>query len=592
MLFSFALVLTLGCAEPDGSSAQADAAPPADSPRAATAADLVSMAPTVDVDGLANACRGDYTAIATIQGRSKKSPREGERVTTQGIVTAVFAGRERLEGFFLQALEPDDDARTSEGLFVHTPRDPAPAPGDVLRLSGEVVEFHGLTELTRTRDRVSCGRAEVPPPVRMTMPIADDALEALEGMWVTVPEALTVADLGDLGRYGTLTLSSGGRLVAPTNGTSSAGERGRTILVDDASSEEDPRPVPFVSDGRVPRAGDTVRELTGILSFSHETYRFLPTETPSFTSTNPRLAAPPAVGGAVRVAAFNVLNYFTTLGKRGADNREEQRTQRAKLVATLAALDADVVGLIELESNGDRAQNDLLEALNGAVGADTYRGITAPRRAFGDDPIRVGLIYKQAAVTPVGDAVLDRAPVFKRPPMAQTFQAAGETFTVAVAHLKSKGCRDASGPDRDQQDGQGCYNDMRTRQAHRLADFVGQLASESGDEDVLLLGDLNAYAAEDPIRALREAGLVDVIARHVPEERRYTFVYRGQAGQLDHALATQTAAAKITGADIWHVNADEARVLDYQARNPRSLVRQNSAQRASDHDPILVGFGG
>src|SRR5690606_39325076 len=75
--------------------------------------------------------------------------------------------------------------------------------------------------------------------------------------------------------------------------------------------------------------------------------------------------------GDLQVAAFNVLNYFTTLGSRGADTPEEFQRQQAKIVAALAAIDAEVVGVMEIENNVTAIAN-LVDALNAAVGAGTY----------------------------------------------------------------------------------------------------------------------------------------------------------------------------------------------------------------------------
>ena len=101
---------------------------------------------------------------------------------------------------------------------------------------------------------------------------------------------------------------------------------------------------------------------------------------------------------------------------------------------------------------------------------------------------------------------------------------------------------------------------------------------------------LDAYGGEDPIRVLTGGGLVDLMAAHVPPPQRYSYVYAGDSGYLDHALATSGLARRVAGAAFWHVNCDEPTVLDYRvATNPPGLYRPDP-YRSSDHDPVLVGL--
>jgi len=214
-------------------------------------------------------------------------------------------------------------------------------------------------------------------------------LERLEGMLVTFPEPLTVTGTQNLGIFGELVLADGGRLFNPTNaidpnepdnsavGAAAEANRRRQILLDDGSDRRNPDPLPFLAEGVPPRASDTVSGLTGILGFGFRSYRVYPVEAVAIERDNPRTARPAEVGGSHRIAAFNVLNYFTTLGERGAETAAELDRQAAKLVAALGAIDADVVGLIELQNNGGIAIGDLVGRLNVAVGTDLRR-LTCP----------------------------------------------------------------------------------------------------------------------------------------------------------------------------------------------------------------------
>jgi predicted extracellular nuclease len=174
-----------------------------------------------------------------------------------------------------------------------------------------------------------------------------------------------------------------------------------------------------------------------------------------------------------------------------------------------------------------------------------------------------------------------------RLPLAQRFRPAGggKPLTVVVNHFKSKGCGGAEGENADQGDGQSCYNADRVEQAQALMDFMETLDGS----DFLVIGDLNSYGAEDPIDALRSSGLVDLVDTRLAEEDQYSYVFFGQSGYLDHALATPNLARRVTGADIWHINADEPPFLDYNDDNPDGFYEPD-AYRSSDHDPVLVGI--
>ena len=181
--------------------------------------------------------------------------------------------------------------------------------------------------------------------------------------------------------------------------------------------------------------------------------------------------------------------------------------QRAKIIAALQAINADVVGLMEIENNGAIAVGDLVAGLNSAMGVGTYAYVTEP--APGSDAIKVAMIYKPGTVSPDGSGQNYQVtthpvynPLFDRPPLAQTFTAlsTGEQFTVIVNHFKSKGSCPGSPVDVDYDYGQGCWNAKRTAQATGLLAFIADL--EVIDPDVLVIGDLNAYGAEDPINTL------------------------------------------------------------------------------------------
>lgn len=554
--------------------------------------------------------------IPAIQGSGDASPLNGQVVSTEGVVSAVFPG---LNGYTLQDDAGDGDASTSDGIFVFAPGHSA-VVGQRLRLTANVTEFNTVTQLTSPSAVQVLGSGVSITPTDIVLPEAfEGELERYEGMLVRITSPLTASQNYFQGRYGQVTLSAEGRMEIPTNrhpaGSAEAlalrdENARRRIVLDDGSTAQNPNPIPFIGADNTLRAGDTVTGLTGVIDHGLITaasdgprdYKLHPVLTPEFSRDNPRTATPAAVGGNVRVASFNVLNYFSTIDQagascfptgtrsdcRGADSALEFTRQRDKILAALRAMDADVVGLIEIENNGQGAVNNLVAALNASAGGVVYAAVGLPVGGTGTDAIRQAMIYKPAKLTPVGSAISDTATVHNRPPLAQTFAAAnGERFTVIVNHFKSKSCGDAAGVEADQGDGQGCWNPLRVQQAAALQTFIQQLPGQGGAADVLVIGDLNAYAKEDPVLALTSGGLSDLAAGI---DLNYTYTFDGESGALDHALASAALAGKVSGITQWHINTDEPFVIDYNTEFKPQDLYAPTAFRSSDHDPVLIGL--
>jgi predicted extracellular nuclease len=267
-------------------------------------------------------------------------------------------------------------------------------------------------------------------------------------------------------------------------------------------------------------------------------------------------------------------------------------------------MDPDVLGVNEIENDGygpNSAIFDLVNGLNAATAPGTFAILDPGVSVIGADEIAVGLIYRAATVTPQGSsAILDSSvdPIFldtkNRPVLAQTFvdNFSGGVFTVAVNHLKSKGsnCDDVGDPDTG--DGAGNCNLTRTDAAVALADWLASDPTGSGDADFLILGDLNSYDKEDPIDVLIAAGYTDLAAIFTGEFA-YSYVFDGQTGYLDYALASPLLFAQVTGATEWHINADEPDLLDYDTTfklPTQDAIYAPDAYRSSDHDPVIAGL--
>jgi predicted extracellular nuclease len=570
-------------------------------------------------------CGAPADRIHEVQGSGAASPLAGTAVTIEGVVVGDFQGASGLSGFFVQEEDgdADGDPATSEGLFVFDGAAGTPVSlGDRVRVSGTVTEFNGLTELTSLTGVDVCAAGQSVTPATVSLPFASaTAAEPFEGMAVVVPQTLTVSEVFSLGRFGEVLLSSGGRLMTPTNvaapgapaiAQQAANDLNRLIL-DDGSSLQNPDPTPFLFDDpatpaadRTLRLGSTVTGLAGAMHFAFGSYRIQPVGAPAFVPANPRPVAPPAVGGTVTVAATNVLNYFNGDGagggfptSRGADTPAEFARQRAKTIASLLLIDADVTGLMEVENDSTAAElaaiEDLVDGLNAAAGAGTFAFVDTD--VIGTDEIRVALLYKPAAVAPVGTTAVLETGTFathSRPPIAQAFEdnATGERFVVVVNHFKSKGCGGATGLDLDQGDGQSCFNATRVQSANELSAWLATDPTGTGETKVLIIGDLNSYLQEDPIQALEAAGFVNGIEQQIGTGA-YSFAFQGQSGALDHAMPSAALAPFVSGIAELHTSADEPGVLDYNLEfksAAQQALETGTPYRAADHDALVIGL--
>jgi predicted extracellular nuclease len=577
------------------------------------------------------ACGDPFTPIYQVQGSGLTSPLVGTEVALEGIVVGDFQNNAEpdngnLNGFHVQDSTGDGDAATSDGVFIYAPGAADVLVGDGVRVRGMVSEYNGMTEVTVSQLWICSGGNSVAPTI-ISLPVTSlDDFEPFEGMLVTIPQALYISEYFNFDRYGEIMLTSDRHYTptaiydpgSPEQAALAEAHLLSRITLDDGRSTQNPDPAlhpnGYIFDmDNLFRGGDMVANVTGVLDYSFSLYRIQPTQGADYFPMNLRTSAPDDVGGNLKVASFNLLNYFTTIDTgaficgpagdqecRGADTAEEFTRQRDKFVAALTTMNADVVGLIEIENYpGDVPTADLVSGLNDVLGAGTYNYIATG--AIGTDAIRVAMIYKPATVTPVGAyAILDSSvdPRFlddyNRPVLAQTFQdnLTGGIFTVAVNHLKSKGSDCGAVGDPDLGDGAGNCNLTRMHAAEALVDWLASDPTNSGDADALIIGDLNSYDKEDPIDSLTAGGYTDLLG-YFQGEYAYTYVFDGQLGYLDYALANADLLDEITGVTAWHINADEPDLIDYDMSfklDPQDALYAPDAYRASDHDPVNIGL--
>ncbi|MGC4111656.1 MAG: ExeM/NucH family extracellular endonuclease [Nocardioides sp.] len=613
--------------------------------------------------------------IAEIQGTGATSPLVGDSVITQGVVTAAYP----TGGFFGYVIQTDGtgsgaDATpgASDAVFVHQPSGSVTVQvGDYVQVTGKVSEFSGLTELSV--DSADVEQLGAPPlggvtPLSLAYPTTDDAREAHESELIAPTDEFTVTDNYSTNQYGEIGLATGDhQLVQPTDvypaGDSAdiaqveADNAARLVTLNDGSSwnfltTDKNTPMPWLTPDNPVRIGSTATlQQPMILDYRNGLWELQPTsqvtgdghQWATFSDTRTPNQAPRAVGGDLRLATFNVENFFPTSaadyeaqvgdpdacsaytdrdgnpidvnecapnGPRGAWDSTNLQRQLVKETSAINTMNADVMSLEEIENSvqfgkdRDDALSKLVDALNAAAGTTRWAYVPSPDPAdlpptAEQDVIRTAFIYNPAKVEPVGAPVVlsdqsDPGEPFAnaREPLAQEFKRKGaldsDGFLVIVNHLKSKG--DSTPPATgDNANGlQGAFNGDRVRQAHALVDFANQVSAARGTNRVFLVGDFNSYTQEDPMQVLYQAGYVN---QPSDDPKDVSYEFDGLAGSLDHVLASPAAAKMVTGRDVWQINAEESVGFEYSRYNYNAtLLYQPNQFRASDHNPELVGL--
>ncbi len=530
--------------------------------------------------------------------------------------------------------------KPAEDASVQKNNASTPSGNQVVLVPQEVKDEPAVKESVASNSLVSATTKSVPEDnlahdaVAISGDLDSVDWDSLIGREVSVSGNLVIVDTHDLVRRGQVTVARK-RLYVPTgqidpndadpDATSFEGGSNvakvvaaqklndqATFIIDDGSANQNIFPPTLFpklgeTDPTV-RVGSVIKGVSGKMVKAGNTLLLVANQ-PLNWAPAPRPKRPDVGETNVTVSSFNVLNYFTTIdngsnGARGANSESEFNRQEAKIVSALIALNADVIGLMEIENNL-RAEQQLVAALNKELGEEAFKGCGLPTdfRSVpgGSDAIRVAMIYRCDRVTPVGDVSLITDEAFEnaRTPIVQKFKSktAGDPFKVIVNHFKSKGgASRANVANKNKGDGQGAYNAARRSQAIAICNYVEQQKQVDAKARILVIGDLNAYGQEDPIDVMRAKGLVDLreqlerASGSEDGEADYSFNFRGQSGNLDHAMATQAMAADVTGIATWHINSDEPRFLDYnQEYNPKPLYQVNPF-RSSDHDPVLIGI--
>lgn len=543
-----------------------------------------------DIPDQSAACDGNTHEIASVQGDGFYSPFEDQSVMVRGVVTLVQDG----QGFYLEEEGDGKPAERSRALFVADRRNRLAAqPGLDLLIGGTISEEgerrDKLTTLTPSGNGSVCASSAELPLTRVALPLGNRQREALEGMRVSLRGEMAITDTYSAYR-GQLTVSAGSSLQVPTE----VSKPGKSAAAVQESNRANSITVKLqASDVRALAASTPMTGITGVLGHDGRNAVLLLDSAPTAGDV-PLPQVPPAPApGTLRVVNSNLLNFFNGDGlgggfptERGAKSPDEFERQKGRLGSAMAALQPDLLAVQELENDGfgpHSAATTMIELLQSA-GNGPWAVVKPPGKRIGDDVITVGLFYRVQALQPDGPPQLLQSDPFlgrSRQPLAQVFRVrdGGARLLVVANHLKSKGSCPDDGPNADQGDGQGCWNPARTAAVNDLLPWLTHLEESAGIRNTLIMGDMNAWRLEDPIRGFIRAGYVDLVEQ-LSGLPQHSYRYFGQAGTLDYAFASESLAGQATAAFNWNINADW----------PRNMELPQPWLRMSDHDPVVVDF--
>ncbi len=577
-------------------------------------------------------CSTTDTPIADLQ-----SAMQNQQYVIRGVITADYRYDNGFSGFYVQTPDTKAKENLSNAIFVYLPPSSQITGGKVgeeVILKGRLTSYLNQLQMDQLDQNIQTCNQQASNAVTaqsVSLPFASltdttgNVPKRFQGMLVKIPQALTVSENYNYGRYGELYLSLG-RLYLPTNLYPAKSAEAITlakqnilskIILDDGYNNQNRTPwLPQnFSALNTLRSGYQLKNVEGILEYRFGAWRIQPIQGKAqpeiVKDTNPRSTVLAKDSKQIRVSSFNVLNYDNGTEKgfpteRGASTEAEFKKQHQKIVSALKAIDADVYGLMEIANNG-YDDKSAIAYLTKALGANWKYVIPPKTTKLGTDAIAVAIIYNSKRVKTVNDAVVyDDFSQKNRVTMAQSFQPinGGKVFTVVPNHLKSKGScpEDKKLADADQGDGQGCWNSTRLTAVQKLMQWIATNPTKTQKSNYLLVGDMNSYAKEDPILAFEKANYKVLLNDEKIGQGKtaYSYVFgvasdatgNGGAGNLDHAIADADLYPMVKRTFAWHINADEPTALDYnddyKTDEQKTLFYSDDAFRSSDHDPVIV----
>lgn len=295
--------------------------------------------------------------------------------------------------------------------------------------------------------------------------------------------------------------------------------------------------------------------------------------TPKFMNNKPE-AKPKMPKEGLLVCAANIQNYFFDLGgyAQRKTTKKQQQMQTEKICKAFKQIDADIYALCEIQ-RGDSAPQMLVDAMNAMAKKEKYAYVSDGWD--NQDMIACGYIYRKDRVRAYGEMVhgyADTASHYHYRLVAMGFEelSSGEKFVLNINHLRSKRGTGAES------------NEKRMANVDSLLVMLDKIESEQifDDADLLLVGDYNAYAQEEPVQAIVRAGYEDLVVRD--DSTSYSYIYHSEAGCLDRVFASETMAKQVQKVAVYHLNAD----YFYSRGFKRGL--DDTIFRYADHDPVLI----
>ena len=558
--------------------------------------------------------------IWEIQGDGLVSPFRGDVVEALDNTVTVVVDN----GFFMQTpdVRTDGDVNTSDGIFVFTGTAPAVVVGDQVDVLGKADEFFGFTELTDNPVVTNRGPGTSLPSVvalGATVPSPDPSMpscaiefECYEGMLVEIVNGVVG---GSNQRFGSdpiaeVYISATGERPFREPGVEFPGLTDPMIAVWDGNPEVfelDPDRLGLPN--LIIPAGSHF-DASGVIGYEFGGYEFWPTALTVYEAVIPQ----PVRGrerAEMTIGSLNMFRLFDDIddpvdnstGRPRNDavvSTAEYDRRRTKLVAyILDVLDApDVLAVQEVEKLG--VLEDLAADITTADPGVVYSAYLEEGNDIGT--IDVGFLVRNTVevdtITQIGkDEILafDGSLLHDRPPLLLEGRSVNEgadyPFAVITVHNRSLGSIDSSSSG-------ARVRAKRLAQARSIAMAVQALQDDNPDIRLVVTGDFNAFEFSDgyvdvlgqirgdsnplenllPGDDLVEPDLINQVLSIGPDER-YSFVFRGNAQVLDHALTSMALDQSVRGFEYGRGNADAAVDLINDA---------DTLLRASDHDGLVL----
>ena len=509
-------------------------------------------------------------------------------VRTSGVVTAVVSEGNVVKGFYVQDKIGDGNPRTCDAVFVSA-ENPTVTVGNEVEIVAKVHSEKGGLVLNNVSSLQKLAENQSVTLTKVVFPNDFDNYSQYVGMALEFDQTLYVTN-NYYWSSGRITLSShrlnGGVEVALPGSneyfeTVADHQNDQLTMVSSSSTT-----YPFADENGTLRMGYRVDNLQGTLIQSGSAYQLQVASKPNFYG-NPRASTHEPIGDYnVKVCGFNMEYYLrSSYGDfAGPEDEVEADRQHAKLLKALMAIDADVYGLAEIQQGND-AIAYMCNAMNVVAGSDLYAYVVDGTSVSGSYT-KVGFIYRKDKISTVGSIEFNNLKtMYRKAIQVFSLKSNGEKFVFAMNHLKAKGTTydTTAEDDLDAGDGQSSYNATRVAEVNSIVSRCTTFLST--DSDVLIMGDMNAYSKEDPIRKFESAGYTNLL-KQFHGDTIYSYSYKGEVGLLDHALASNSMKNQVTGATVFHINTDEHYKFEYQ----NATTCQDNMYRSSDHDAVVVGL--